>query len=409
MEAGLMYELVYTAQDPPVTGLGLAAVRDFASWARLDGSGIHLLGDMKGSLKRSIAFGISQSGRFLRTFLYYGFNEDEKGRKVFDGIWADVAGAGRGSFNHRFAQASRDGYPWFNLLYATDLFPFADETLADPAGGAADGLLARVKPATMPRIFYTNNSTEYWGRAAALIHVTPDGKRDLTPPENVRIYYWAGSQHGPGSIRGTSTTLAYPPNSLDQRPFQRATLDALQEWIRDGKAPPEPVYPKLSAGELVAPAQWKPPAGFNTPLPVSARVARQMDFGPDFAAKGVVSKEPPGLGMSYPVLIPQADADGNDTGGVRLPEAAVPLGVYTGWNTRAPKLGGQGNMSALAGSFFAFPKEEILKRYQSRENWLALVGGRTDDLIAQRRVLANDRAAVLERAGRLWDAVMGKP
>lgn len=409
MEPGLLYEFVYTAKDPPLTGLGLAAVRDFTAWAYRDGSGIHVLGDMNGKLKRALAFGISQSGRFLRTFLYYGFNEDEKGRRVFDGIWADVAGAGRGSFNHRFAQASRDGYPWFNLHYATDLFPFADETQADPFGGPADGLLARVKPSTLPKIFYTNNSTEYWGRAAALIHVSPDGRRDLTPPENVRIYFWAGSQHGPGAIRDRAPGLADPPNSLDQRPFQRAALDALHDWVKDGKAPPESVYPKLAAGELVKPGDWKRPAGFRARLPLEPRLARSLDFGPEFREKGVVAIEPPGLGKAYPALVPQADADGNDRGGIRLPEAAVPLGVYTGWNTRAPETGSAGRMSVLAGAFFPFDKMEITKRYGSREQWLSKVGDAADELIRARRMIAEDRERVLRHAGQVWDAVFARP
>lgn len=125
---------------------------------------------------------LAQSGRFLRTFLYYGMNEDEQKRKVFDGIWADVGGAGRGSFNHTFAQASRDGYAHFNTLYATDVFPFTDVPQIDPVTHIDDGLLKSTKPEFMPKIFYTNGSWEYWNRVAALIHVSVDGKLDAPLP-----------------------------------------------------------------------------------------------------------------------------------------------------------------------------------------------------------------------------------
>src|SRR5262249_36217235 len=160
-------EVVYTSEDPVLVGLGPAAVRDLLS---------HLKHDAPIKLERAYAFGTSQSGRFLRTFLYYGFNQDEAGRQVFDGVMAHVAGVGRGSFNHRFAQPSRDAHPFLNIFYPTDIFPFTDVEQTDPQTGLTDGILARArKTGTVPRIFYTNSSYEYWGRSASLIHTTLDG------------------------------------------------------------------------------------------------------------------------------------------------------------------------------------------------------------------------------------------
>ena len=168
-EPGRIYDVVYTGKDPAVVGLGPAAIRDYISYMK-----------QQGEVKRAIGFGTSQSGRFLRKFLYDGFNADEKGKRVFDGVWAHVAGAGRGSFNHRFAQPSRDGHPWLNFLYPTDMFPFTDEPETD--GGITDAMLARAKKdGVVPKIFYTNGSYEYWGRAASLIHISPDGKKDVAP------------------------------------------------------------------------------------------------------------------------------------------------------------------------------------------------------------------------------------
>src|SRR5262249_672748 len=158
-----IYEVVFTSQDPPVAGLGPAAVRDFLSYIKYDSAS-----PIKG-MDRAYGFGISQSGRFLRTFLYYGFNQDEGGRKVFDGVMAHVARGGRGGFNNRFAQPSRDAHPFMNFFYPVDIFPFTDLDETDPDTGITGGILDRAnKTNTAPKIFYTNTSYEYWGRAASL-------------------------------------------------------------------------------------------------------------------------------------------------------------------------------------------------------------------------------------------------
>lgn len=186
---GHIYEVVYETSNPPVAGLGLAGVRDLVSFLKYGGAET-LLNEEHASIKRAIAFGVSQSGRFLREFLYDGFNEDERGRKVFDGIWAHVAGAGRGSFNQRFAQPSCDGHVFLNLFYPVDVPPFDDEQLLATARRAN----------VVPKVFLTNGSYEYWGRCASLIHTTMDGKADDPPTANTRIYFFAGSQHTVGTI-----------------------------------------------------------------------------------------------------------------------------------------------------------------------------------------------------------------
>ncbi len=190
-ELGKLYEVVYRAQDPVLVGLGPAGIRDLISFLKYGGVET-LLGDQRRYLKRAIGYGVSQSGRFLRTFLYYGFNQDEKDRRVFDGVWAQVAGAGRGSFNHRFAQASRDHCPHRNTLYPTDIFPFSDGVQTDPETGLTDGLLARVKDA--PKIFYVNSSYEYWGRAASLLPTSIAGKRAIGPrPHDADLSHRGGA------------------------------------------------------------------------------------------------------------------------------------------------------------------------------------------------------------------------
>ena len=421
-EAGQLYEFVYQGKDPVVAGTGLAAVRDWVSFLKYGGAET-ALADLHDSEKRAIGFGISQSGRFLREFLYDGFNADERGRKVFDGVWADVAGAGRGSFNFRFAQPSRDGWPFLNIFYPTDVFPFTDALETNPAGGPPDGLLARARAAgVVPRIFFTNGSSEYWGRTAALIHVSAEGLDDASPAPDTRCYFLAGAQHTPGSLPLGKQGTRYTRNPVDHRPVQRALLAAMQAWLKDGTAPPPSVYPRLQAGQLTRLDGLKFPAipdgGSVVQTPRHPRVARRLDFGHEFESFGMVTKEPPDVKGAYPVLVPQADVDGIDVGGIRLPELAVPIATITGWNLRAPERGAPEESAEFYGSIFPFAKTKedrerskdarlsVTERYASREEYVKRVEAAADELTGQRFLLPQDRAAVVDRAARLWDALM---
>lgn len=416
-EPGLIYEVVYTAKNPTVVGLGPAAVRDFISYVKYGtpASGINVLGDEPRFLKYALGFGISQSGRFLRKFLYDGFNADEKGRRVFDGMWADVAGAGRGSFNHRFAQPSRDAQPFANFFYPTDVFPFTD--LDETDGGVTDGLLDHVRQ--MPKIFYTNGSYEYWGRAASLIHTTPDGLHDAPPAPQTRIYFIAGAQHGPGAWPPTAGDRRYMGNPNDQRPLERALLMRLLEWVKESKEPPPSQIPLLAKQQLVSPAKLSFPVPGVAP-PKHYVEAFRIDFGPDFEKSGIVTKEPAALGKPYPTLVPQVDASGNEIAGVHMPEVRVPLGTYTGWNFRAASLGAPEQSYAFAGSWFPFARTKaererakdrrpsIAERYANREEYLAKVGAAARELAGQGFLLEVDVPRILERSGKEWDYVMSK-
>jgi Alpha/beta hydrolase domain len=415
-EAGMLYEFVYQGKDPVVAGAGLAAVRDFISFLKYGGDVAGWSGP-RPVAKLVIGFGISQSGRWLREFLYDGFNADESGRKVFDGVWADVAGAGRGSFNFRYAQPSRDGWPYLNVFYPTDLFPFTDTDETDPLTGKTGGLLDRARASRVqPKLFLTNNSSEYWGRAAALIHVTPDGKRDAPISPDTRIYFIAGAQHTPGTLplarRGTLNNL----DSVDHRPVQRALLADIEAWVKDGVAPPPSVYPHLAEGQLTDLAGLHFPAIEGVHTPQHPRVARRLDFGPEFESHGVILQEPPKVTGAFPVLIPQVDADGIDLGGVRLPEVSVPLATLTGWNLRAPERGATAELAEFYGSAFLLPatresraaahdpRPSIAERYGSLEEYVKRVSAAADELVRERFVLPQDRDYVIERAKGLWRA-----
>jgi len=416
-EPGRIYELVYNAQDPPVAGLGPAAIRDAVSFLKYGRNGTVPLGDQSRYLKRAYGFGVSQSGRFLRTFLYYGFNRDEQGRKVFDGILSHVAGAGRGSFNHRFAQPSRDGHPFFNTLYPTDIFPFTDLDETDAAIGLTDGILHRAGDA-VPKIFYTNSSYEYYGRAASLIHTTLDGRADAPIPETTRIYLFAGGQHGPAGFppaRGQARNLPNP------NPFTyslRALLGAMDAWVRDGKEPPPSQYPRIDRDQLVTPGAARFPGIPGVEFPTRIQRAWRADYGPRFRTEGIVTQEPPRLDGSYATLVPQVDEDGNETSGVLMPDIRWPLATYTGWNLRTPALGAPGELFSMAGSWIPFartraerersrdPRLSIEERYATRQEYLQRIGAAARSLADRGLLLDRDVAALIARGAATWDLLM---
>lgn len=402
-EAGKIYEAVYMSNDPWIIGLGNAAVRDFASFLTRTGSGVLTLGDQRRFLKRAVSFGTSQSGRFLRNFIYQGFNEDEGGRKVFDGVWANVAGAGRGSFNHRMAQPSRDGHASFNFFYPTDIYPFTDIPVEDPETKQSDGIFVKALTANVtPKVFYTNGSYEYFGRAASLIHTTPDGKADAFISPYTRIYFIAGTQHGPQSFPPAANPLQKNlRNSVDYKPVLRALLMSMHEWLKDGTPPPPSAYPRIDKGELTPRSALRHAAGVEVPRNIQN--AYRADYGNQFATAGIVTKEPPLLGKPFTVLLPQVDDEGNETAGIKLPQVALPLATYTGWNPAATELKMPGDTYSMVGSTLPFSKAKILEKYGSREKYLARVKESLADLVARRLVLADEVESLMAAASAQWD------
>ena len=413
-EPGKIYEVVYTAENPTLVGLGPAAIRDVVSMLKYKSA--DTLSIPAGAITRATAFGISQSGRFLRTYLYYGFNRSEDDRKVFDGVIAQVAGAGRGSFNHRFAQPSRDGHPFINFFYPTDIFPFTDVSQKDPETGATDGLLTHAgHPELLPKIFYTNSEYEYWGRAASLIHTTVDGTADAPMMDNVRIYLLAAGQHGPGAFPPTQTIGQQRNNPLDYRWAMKALLVAMDRWTADGAAPPPSRYPRIADGTLVPPDQLRFPKVPGVVTSTAVHRAYRADYGPTFVTEGVVTNEPPRIGTAFPILVPQVDADGNGIAGIRMPELSVPLATYTGWNLFNDRSGPIDVLSSMQGSYVPLPRSNaerkrandpraaIEARYHDRDQYIGLVSKAALTLIDQGYLLSEDLAAVLKSAGRHWD------
>ena len=421
-QPGKIYELVYTAQDPVLAGLGPTAVRDLISFLKYGGADDTVLGDSHEFIKRAYGFGVSQSGRFLRTFLYYGFNRDEHDRRVFDGILAHVAGAARGSFNFRFAQPSRDAHPFMNMFYPTDIFPFTDLEETDPETGLTDGLLARaMKDGVVPKIFYTNSAYEYWGRSASLIHMSIDGQKDATIPGTTRVYFLAGGQHGPASFPPPKNHAQNITNPNDYRWAMRALLIAMDRWVREGAEPPPSLYPRIAQDTLVPPGALQFPKIPGIAVPIHIQKAYRVDYGPDFRTAGVISIEPPKVGNAFPMLLPQVDQDGNETSGIRMPEVQVPLATYTGWNLRSPDIGAPEEMFSMQGSFIPFfrtkadrelhhdPRPSMEERYAGRAQYLEKVEAAARSLVANGYLLSADVSQVVAHSAAEWDYLNGAP
>jgi hypothetical protein len=406
-EAGLN-EVVYRAAGSPVAGLGLAAVRDFVSYLKHGGAGATLRDPQL--MQRVIGFGYSQGGRFLREFVRDGFNQDERGRTAFDGLMIASAGAGGGSFNHRFASPGQAGNSVLSIFRPVDLPPFTD-----------DGLLAKATAASVvPRIFYTFSSTEYWARAGSLTHATDDGTADVPLAPTSRLYFLAGTPHASGSLPPVRQQTRHALNFADQRWILRALLVNLDDWLKSGTEPPPSRYPRIARGELVPRERVRFPKIPSLPFADYMPGVWRMDYGAEYSSTRVITKEPPALGNAYIVLVPQVNADGNDEGGIRPPEIAVPLGTHTGWNVSVFPLSGFRYLAGLVGSFEPFARTRAVRaesgdrrrsideRYTSRQDYLNRVRRAAADLVRERFLLQSDVSSVVERAELSWDVIVGR-
>lgn len=419
-EPGALYELVYEAEGSIIQGVGLAGVRDLISFLRHDGSEQNPLrkSDGKPAINRAFSFGVSQSGRFLRQLLYQGFNEDTQGRIVFDGLIPHVAGAGLGFFNHRFAQPNRHNGQHEDHLFPADMFPFTYGPSTDPYLKKTDSILGRyANSKTQPKVMHTQSAAEYWHRAGSLVHTDPLGKSDADIPENVRIYSFGGTQHGPAPFPPTKGISDNYTNFGDYRPFLRALILALDAWVRDGKEPPASVYPRLSDRTLVTWTQEATafPKIPGVRFPTVIQQPSFNDYGPMFLSRSIISVEPPRVIADYVVLVPKSDADGNDLGTLLPPEVGVPLGTYTGWNLRRKEFGADGALTNLQGSFIPFPRDtkkndprsSIDKRYAGLKDYRSHLDDVVANMVRERYLLAEDRPRYQAYGEALWKFVAG--
>jgi hypothetical protein len=441
---GHIYEFIYQAKNPLVLGLGFAVVRDLISFLRYqmkDATGkpnpvargkqaIRLnrsrfenpplyLPPSRGENKRggnktagmryAYAWGRSQSGRFLRDFVYHGFNEDESQRKVFDAIAPHVAGGGRLFLNYEFARPVTSSQQHTNQL-EPELFPHAYNILTDAQTGRRDGILKR--PKTDPYVFHTQTSTEYWQKRGCLAHT--DGKgHDVSPPDKVRIYVIASAQHNsPFGSEPAKDDTQQLVNPLPAGDLLRALMVALDLWVTRGVSPPPSQYPRVADGTLVRPDRKSTNFPKIPGIRYQGLYNRQLflDYGLHIG-RGRMDIHPPrqvGNGV-YAILVPKVDRDGNDLAGIRLPVVQVPIGTYTGWNLQPRRLA-EGELSGLLGSFIPFakakdkrsklgdPRLSLKERYKNHSDYVKRISRATRILVDQRYLLPDDAERMITEA-----------
>jgi hypothetical protein len=419
-EPGRIYQLVYKTDRAPVAGLGLLAARDLAAFLRTSSST-----NANGNAFRAlILYGISQTGRMQRHFLSLGLNRGEDGSRAYDGFHVHIAGARRGAFNHRFAQPSNQTTPLWGHV-----FPFADVVTSDPLTDRTGGLLDRLSAAgDLPKIIFTDSAAEYWRGDAALAHIDTTGRHDLAQHPSTRRYLFAGAQHTPGYLGqsrtnpATGTIARYPLNVLDYRPLHRAALTNLDSWITQDIDPPPSRHPRLCDATAVQReevlATFRGLPDFKPPDPKRLPFIRTVDMGGDEATG--VGRYPPREGAFYPALVCAVDTDGNETAGVRMPDIAVPVATYAGWNPRDPATGSPEQIVPMNGLTLWFapdaaaraargdPRRSLAERYRDEADYVSQVRAAALQLATERYLLEEDVERVVEAAVARYRAAISQ-
>jgi hypothetical protein len=401
LDAGALYEFIYTARDPSVQGIAFAAVRDVGTFLRRErGQANPLAVAGRVSVDRAVLHGVSQSGRMVRDYLYLGFNEDERGRQVYEAMLPHIPGTRRTYTNARFAQPGRNPTPHGDRHYPADQFPFTYAVTEDHLTGRRDGLLLRCRiSATCPRIMQTDSEYEFWGARASLLVTDTQGNHVDLPPE-VRAYTLTGHPHFAvaSAVASRIDRCALPVNPLQGGGPMRALLVAMEAWVREGVEPPASRVPMRAHGTLV------PVAAAYPAIPA---LGYRGTVGP---AQLVDSEAmPPVVRGEYAVLVPRVDADGNAVGGLRSPVIEVPKATYTGWNPRSPGFA-EGALCYNTGAVVPFaatraereaagdPRPSLAERYATAEAYVAAVRAAAERLAAERLLLAADVAAITAAA-----------
>ena len=416
-----IYEFSYIAKDPTVNGLGFAAVRDFNSFlrnAKADDFGTP--NPLAGDVTRIYTEISSQPGRMLNDFTHLGFNQDESGRKVFDGMMQWVAAGDGINMNYRWSQTGRTERNRQDHLYLEGLFPFANQTLFDPISGQTDGRFKTCDATkTCPLVIEFYSSNEYWVKGASLFHTDPMGTYDLKDHSSARLYLLSSKQHGGAGNPTSRGNCQQFLNPLDSAPVQRALWEALDQWSTKGKKPPESKVPTFHdhPTTLVTPAEANFPSIPGVTYTGLKTTRYRLNYGPNFYATGVPTINPPVItppyednpanGPIYPTFVPLNDDDGNEIAGIRLPELTVPLATYTGWALRA---GPQANDGCEgSGQYIPFPRNKadrqasgdprksVAERYKSMDKYGKEVARAIDNLVRDRFVLCEDTGAMLAR------------
>jgi hypothetical protein len=412
-----IYELVYTAKNPYVAGIGFAATRDLASFMRnAKADSLGTPNPVAGDPTRLVSWSLSQPSRYMNDFVWLGFNQDVNNKKVFDGVFNWV-GAGDGvDLNVRFAHPSMTERNRQQHLYAEASFPFSYSTLTDPLTGKTDGRNVRcTQTNTCPLIMNIDSANEYWVKAGSLLHTDLQGN-DIPDPANVRNYLLSGLQHASAAAANTLGICQQFGNSTDPNPALRALFVDLDQWI-DGTPPPLSAVPMRSNNTAVmtntgpfsaigigtvtqSDLGWPTIPGVTYTGLVTVR--NLFDFGPQFASAGIMTINPPrATGLVYPSFVSKVDSDGNEVAGIRLPPVAAPVATTAGWNLRSAAYGGDDGCEST-GSLIPFaptaaartaigdPRPSLDERYGSHAGYVSAVTAAAQSLATQRLLLPDD-------------------
>ena len=415
-----VYEFTYTAKDPKVSGIGLAATRDWITFLRTASAAAG--NPLAGHVQHTYSYSISQPSRTLNDFQYLGFNEGEDGRRVLDGILSHTGGGSGDQVNYRFGQAGRTERNRQNHLYPEGVFPFAHQVMTDHLSGKTGGRGERCMATdTCPLRFEVNSANEYWVKAGSLLHTDTHGK-DLKDPDNVRYYLVSGTSHGVGNITNRSTCQQFT-NAVSPYRLHRALLVALDEWVSNGTTPPKSEIPRHADNTAAAVAR----PGFQTGVVPQAELGWPnipgvtynglittryfLDFGPELDSKGLIQNYPPSLENrpAYPIFVSKVDKDGNEIAGVRLPEVEAPVATTTGWALR--RAGFSENEGCEAnGQHIPFkttkaerlavgdPRLSLEERYKDHDGYVKAVTKAAQKLEKQRFLLPADVQRYIEAA-----------
>ncbi len=413
-QQGSLYTFVYQAKDPLVGGLGFAALRDVGSFlrnAKADDAGT--ANPLAGGIEYVYTACQSQPCRTLHDYVWLGFNEDESGKKVVDGISNWIGGSTGIFVNYRFGQGGRTQRQHIARWFPEFQAPFTNQVRLDAVTGKTDGRLARCTASnTCPKIFESNSANEYWSKNMAVGLVDVKGKDLNDEPANVRNYFISSMFHG-GAFAARGKGICQQLRSpLTPNAILRALNVALDEWVSKGVEPPKSRVPHTADGTLVPPL---PQSGQGFPKLQGVVYNGRMhdgdlfDFGPDFD-KGIMTILPPKhVGTPYPALVPRTDSDGNDIAGIRMPDVAVPVGTYTGWALRANPAGGDDGCDG-AGQFIEFaktkaeremkndPRPSLEERYSGHDDYVTKVRAAAAALKNDRLLLDADVQAYVTKA-----------
>ncbi|MEM6536797.1 MAG: alpha/beta hydrolase domain-containing protein [Pseudomonadota bacterium] len=422
---GGVYRLVYESKDPPILGLGFAAVRDTAGYAKHNS-------ECPFPVDQTISIGRSQTGRFQLDYLYAGVNGDEKGRRGLDGMIPHTGGAGRGSFNVRFGQPTTGCNHFAATLFPVDMFPFTAESQVDPYTSAKAGRYDKT-PNTehLPKVFHVNTGWEYWARGNSLLHTSVDGERDAEEAEHERHYFFSGTQHSvemtpfpPNENTSLPESLMYRGNFQDYHFALRALVVRLVEWIRDGAPPPESRVPTHSRDELKTPKTLAFPKIQNagSPADVAFYEPWVLDYGERFEREGVIDIEPPKrFGKSYPCGVSDVDENGNEVAGIRTLEMRAPLATYTPWRRWDYPNSFTAMTDYFTGSVIPFPRNDrekahfndprpaISSLYSSKDDFLESATREAQRMSEEGFLLKDDIDANVALQASIWDWIFSRP